>query len=329
MSDLAMVDKPRRGVALTPLEPRRDVIVRAARLADELGYEVFSLAEGWGLDSSVLLTEIAVSTHRIRLAAGVWSIWGRTPATIAMAAATLDDLSDGRFILGLGASTPQLVQGFHALPYTRPAERLESTVRAVRALLAGEPVPSAGGRSIRLGQRPRPDLPIWIGASGERTMRIAGDLADGWFPLYLSRERCRDLAQELTDRRPADRPFTVAAGAFTVVDDHPTVARNVAAACTARYLTAMGEVYPRVVAAQGFDDEVRLVRAVNTGRAARQAVIPVEAEALLTEFTVHGQPADVQEQLAKWDDLVDITMIALPPDQPWTRIEQTLRAAAP
>ena len=319
-----MHDRPRRGVALTPLEPRRDVIVRTARLADELGYEVFSLAEGWGLDSSVLLTEIAVSTRRIRLAAGVWSVWGRTPATIAMTAATLDDLSGGRFVLGLGASTPQLVQGFHALPYTRPAERLASSVRAVRALLAGEPV-----GSIRLGQPPRPDLPIWVGASSERTMRIAGDLADGWFPLYLSRQRCRDLADELIEGRAPGRSFTVAAGAFTVVDDHPVVARNAVAACTARYLTAMGEVYPRVVAAQGFDDEVRLVQAVNTGRPARQAVVPAEAEALLTEFTVHGRPRDVQEQLARWDDLVDVTMVALPPGLPWTGIEQTLRAAAP
>src|SRR3954464_10792330 len=106
----------RRGVALTPMETRRPVIVRTARLADELGYELFALPEGWGLDSAALptaiapaterihlasaalLTEIALATERIHLAAGFLSVWGRTPATLAMPAATLDQISGGRYV---------------------------------------------------------------------------------------------------------------------------------------------------------------------------------------------------------------------------------------
>jgi len=91
----------RRGVALTPMEVRRDVIVRAARLADDLGYEVFSVAEGWGLDATVVLAEIAARTTRITRVAGILSAWGRSPATIAMSAATLHDLSGGRFVHSL------------------------------------------------------------------------------------------------------------------------------------------------------------------------------------------------------------------------------------
>src|SRR4051795_12432344 len=154
----------RRGVALTPMETRRPVIVRTARLADELGYEVFALPEGWGLDSTALLTEIALATERIHLASGVLSVWGRTPATLAMTAATLDQISGGRYVLGLGASTPALTEGFHDVPFVHPAHRLADTVTAVRALLAGEPahLHHTNARPLRLGPPPAPDGPIWV-----------------------------------------------------------------------------------------------------------------------------------------------------------------------
>jgi alkanesulfonate monooxygenase SsuD/methylene tetrahydromethanopterin reductase-like flavin-dependent oxidoreductase (luciferase family) len=310
------------------METRRDVIVRAAALADELGYEVFSVAEGWGLDSTILLAELAAATRRITLAAGVLSVWGRTPATIAMTAATLHRLSGGRFVLGLGASTRQLTEGWHDIAYDRPAARLRAVTRQVRALLDGErAAPSAvpAARALRLGQPPVPELPIWLAASGERTIRVAADLADGWYPLYLRRDRVRELGAAMSERRAAMgrivHPITVAAGPFTVVDPDVTAARAAAAASTAAYLAAMGDIYPRVVAEQGLAAEVDLVRSTNT--------IPGEAQILLDEFTAYGTAATVQEQLERWDAAVDVTMVGLPPGLPWPRIEATVRAAAP
>jgi alkanesulfonate monooxygenase SsuD/methylene tetrahydromethanopterin reductase-like flavin-dependent oxidoreductase (luciferase family) len=314
----------RRGIAITPMEIRPDVIVSAATLADELGYELFSVAEGWGLDSTVLLAELAAATRRITLAAGVLSVWTRSPATIAMTAATLHRLSGGRFVLGLGASTPQLVEGWHDIGYHRPAARLRDVTTRVRALINGErptlsAVPSA--RALRLGQPPVPDLPIWLAATGERTIRITADLADGWLPLYLRRDRIRELAAGIARQRTATRPITVAAGPFTVVDPDLTAARAAAAACTATYLAAMGDIYPRLVAAQGLAAEVDLVQATRT--------IPHEAQILLDEFTAYGTAATVQEQLSQWDTTVDLTVIGLPPGLPWPQIEATIRAAAP
>jgi 5,10-methylenetetrahydromethanopterin reductase len=312
----------RRGVAVTPMEIRRDVIVRAAELADELGYEVFSVAEGWGLDSTILLAELAATTRQITLAAGVLSVWGRSPATIAMTAATLHRLAGGRFVLGLGASTRQLAEGWHDIGYDRPAARLRAVTGRVRALLDGErPALSAvpDARALRLGQPPVPELPIWLAATGERTIRVAADLADGWYPLYLRRDRLRELAAGMSERRA--NPITVAAGPFTVVDPDVTAARAAAAACTAAYLAAMGDIYPRVVADQGLAAEVDLVRSTKT--------IPGEAQILLDEFTAYGTAATVQEQLERWDAAVDITMVGMPPGLPWPRIEATIRAAAP
>ena len=139
----------RRGVALTPMETRYDIILGTAQLADELGYEAFALPEGWGLD------------------------------------ATLHRLSGGRFVLGLGPSTRALVEGFHDIGFAHPADRLREVTVKVRALLAGERAlldGPAGARPLRLGQPAAPDLPIWLAALGERTVRVAAELADGWFP---------------------------------------------------------------------------------------------------------------------------------------------------
>lgn len=326
----------RRGIALTPMEVRRDVIVRTAMLADELGYEVFSVAEGWGLDSTVLLAEIATVTRRIKLATGVLSVWGRTPGTIAMTAATLHQICDGRFVLGLGASTRQLVEGWHDIRFARPAERLRQVTAGVRALLAGErtrptAVPEAG--SLRLGQPPVADLPIWVAATGEQTVRVAAELADGWFPVYLRRDRCGDLAAEIRRRRTAagrlDEPITVAAGPLTVVDPDTGAARAVAAACMASYLVAMGEVYPRLVSAQGLGEQVELVRAANQAAGRVPGVVPDAAQILLDEFTAYGDAASVQDQLQRWDSIVDVTMVGVPPGMTWPQIRATLRAAAP
>ena len=107
----------RLGVGFTPMETRRDVIVDTARLADELGFELIAVPEGWGLDSTAVLTEIALATTRIRLVSGILSVWGRTPATLAMTAATLHEISGGRYLLGLGASTRALAEGFHDTPF--------------------------------------------------------------------------------------------------------------------------------------------------------------------------------------------------------------------
>jgi alkanesulfonate monooxygenase SsuD/methylene tetrahydromethanopterin reductase-like flavin-dependent oxidoreductase (luciferase family) len=136
-----------------------------------------------------ILTEIALRTRRIRLLSGILSIWGRSPATLAMTAATLQDISGGRFVLGLGASTRALAEGFHNVPFVHVSDRLRDTVCTVRALLAGGAPQVAGARGIRLGIGPTLDVPIWLAALGERNMQVVADVADGWLPLFIDRAR--------------------------------------------------------------------------------------------------------------------------------------------
>jgi len=330
------VTSPRRGVGLTPMETRRDVIVRTAVLADELGYEIFAVPEGWGLDSTPVLTEIALRTARIHLASSVLSVWGRTPATLAMTAATLQQVCGGRYLLGLGASTKALAEGFHDTAFEHPAAKLRDTVTKVRALLAGQPAQlgqAAAARPLRLGQPPAPDLPIWVAALGHHTTRVAAELGDGWMPALVARDRLPGWAAQLKQLRaaaaPHARPLTVAAGPITAADENAGAARDIAAACIAWYLGAMGEVYARSMSGQGYAAEVQAIIAANPRPSPRGGTIPPSAQVILDQLAAYGTCDQVREQLQPWDHAADIVTILLPPGMPWPNIEATLLAAAP
>ena len=326
----------RRGVGLTPMETRRDVIVRAAVLADELGSEVFALPEGSGLDPVPVLTEIALRTARIRLTSAVLSVWGRTPATLAMTAATVHQVCGGRYVLGLGASTKALAEGFHDTAFEHPAAKLRDVVTKVRALLSGEPAQlshAPAGRPLRLGQPPVPDLPIWVAALGPHATRVAAELGDGWIPALVARDHLPGWAAQLRQHReaaaPHARPLTVAAGPLTAVDENADTARDIAATCTAWYLSAMGEVYARSVASQGYAAEVQAIIAANPRPSPRRGIVPPSAQPVLDQLAACGTGDQVREQLQSWDRAADIVTILLPPGMPWHNIEATLRAAAP
>jgi alkanesulfonate monooxygenase SsuD/methylene tetrahydromethanopterin reductase-like flavin-dependent oxidoreductase (luciferase family) len=326
----------RRGVALTPMETRRDVIVRAAVLADELGYETFSVPEGWGLDSVPVLTEIALRTSLIQVVSGILSVWGRTPATLAMTAATLHQVSTGRFVLGLGASTSALAEGFHDVAFEHPAARLRDTVTKVRALLGGQPAQlghASSARPLRLGQPPAPEVPIHVAALGEHTTRVAAELGDGWIPFLVARDSLPAWRDQLNRLRevtaPGAQPLTIATGPITAVGDDARQARDIAASCTAWYLTAMGDVYARSLAGQGYATEVKEIIAANPRPNPQRGIVPADAQAVLGQLAACGTPGQVREQLEAWDDAADIVTVVLPPGLPWPVIEATLRAAAP
>jgi len=150
-----------------PLENRRDVLIALATDADRLGYEAFCLPETWAYDVTVLLAEAAVKTKHITLGTGILGVWNRSAGTLAMAAATLSTQSGGRFLLGLGASTPQLTEGLHDVSFTAPVAQLRRIVTQVRALLRGERIPLervTAARALKLNLPSGPDVPIFLAA---------------------------------------------------------------------------------------------------------------------------------------------------------------------
>ena len=290
-------------VSVMPLENRREQFEALATLGERLGYDAMLLPETWAYDVTIVLAEVAVKTERIRVGSAILGVWNRSAATLAMGAATLASLSRGRFVLGLGASTPQLVEGLHDVPFGAPLTQMRRVVTQIRALLRGERVPLAvakEARALRLNVSPA-EVPICLAAIGDASVRLAGEIADGWMPfLYPLRmlgqglERLREGATRGGRAAlPVVYPMIPAS-----VDEDADKARAGAAWLVAFYLTSMGTFYRDTLIRFGFDKEVQAVLAANTPKFA--AAVPADAEVLLDELIVYGTPAEARRRLARW-----------------------------
>lgn len=328
------MNRHRLGVAVMPLENRRQVLLGVGEAADRLGYAALLQPETWAWDATILLAELAGRTRRLGLATGILGTWGRSAGTLAMTAASLHALSGGRFVLGLGASTAPLTEGLHDVPFAAPLGRLRTTVGQVRALLRGERIPLAtatGARPLRLNVPPVPELPIYLAAAADASVRLAGQLADGWMPFLYPRDRLPDgiaLLAEGAARAGADGPRAVWATVPTVVAGDPARAREGAAWFVAFYLTTMGPLYRQALVRQGFGPAVEAVLAANSPRFA--GAVPAEAEVLLDQLTVFGPPAEARQRLARWHQAgADLVAVFLRPNLPPDEIAATLEAFAP
>ncbi len=324
----------RVGAGVTPFQTDAEATIRLAQRAEELGYARFGAAEGWTQDAVVVLTRIAAVTSRIGIATGVLSVWSRTPGTLAMAAASLQGASGGRFALGLGASSPPLVEGLHGLTWQKPVDRMRTTLIAVRALLEGErlPLDREGVRPLRLGVPPPEPVPISLAALAPASVRLAGELADHWLPFLWARSRLDDGRTLLAEGEAAaesPRATGVTASVPLAVAESEEGARQLAAGWLLAYLTSMGPLYPRVLRDQfGFAREVEALLEANGGGAPPS--LPPEAERLAREVTVMATydeaPAAVREWLDAGADAIDLV---LPPGLPEQQHREMLEAAAP
>jgi alkanesulfonate monooxygenase SsuD/methylene tetrahydromethanopterin reductase-like flavin-dependent oxidoreductase (luciferase family) len=317
----------RRALVFTPMESDRRLLVEAAVLAEELGYEAVLVPEGWAWDSTVVLAEIATRTERIHIATGIASIWGRSPATLAMAAATLDDLSDGRFALGLGASTPILAERFHDVPFEHPAARLERTVHSVRTLLKGDrAVVRSTDRGLRLGVPARPDVPIWVAGLGPRSTAVATTHGDGWYPAFLPRDGLTEVLDGLAAGSTGD-PLVLCGPAAAATADG-LEGRWVVEQLIGWYLTGMGDLYAGTATSFGFADAIDALRCANPRPKPGQLVWPAAADALLDQFGAYGDAADIGRALARWDAVTDVVSVLVGPGSRES-VLATVEAAAP
>jgi alkanesulfonate monooxygenase SsuD/methylene tetrahydromethanopterin reductase-like flavin-dependent oxidoreductase (luciferase family) len=322
------------GVGVTPFQTDTEATIRLAVGAEELGYARFGTAEGWSHDAVVLLTQIAGVTSRIGLGTGVLPVWSRTPAAIAMAAAGLQRASDGRFALGLGASSPPLVEGLHGITWQQPINRMRTTLVAVRALLEGDrlPLDREHVRALRLGAPPERRVPILLAALAPASVRLAGELADHWLPFLWARSRLPDgrtlLAEgEALAERPSPAGVTVSVP-LAIARDEET-ARKIAAGWLLAYLTLMGPLYPRMLRDQfGFAQEVdALLDANGSGGAPR---LPAAAERLARDVTVMGTYDEAPDLVRLWLEAgADAIDLVLPLGLPEGQLREMLEAAAP
>jgi alkanesulfonate monooxygenase SsuD/methylene tetrahydromethanopterin reductase-like flavin-dependent oxidoreductase (luciferase family) len=326
---------PRIGVSVMPLENRREVVIGLATEADRLGYDGFFMPETWAFDMTVLLAEAAVRTRRIAVGTGILGIWNRSAATIAMAASTLHGISGGRFVLGLGTSTPQLAEGLHDTPFEAPVARMRRTVTQVRALLRGERIPLAvttKARALKLNVPAAPELPIYLAALGDASTRLAGELGDAWVPFLYPWSQFATGVERLREGAAGgghpDRVPIICPSVPVVVAEDAAKAREGAAWFVSFYLTTMGTIYRDSLTRQGYGKEVEAVLAANAPKFA--GAVPADAEELLEQLIVYGTPAEARRRLARWHAAgASMPVLLLRPGLTPAEIALTLEAFRP
>ena len=181
----------RLGLLAGTFGPKPSVPIDLILEAEKLGYDSVWTAEAYGNDAITPLTWIAAKTSRIKLGTAIMQMPARTPAMTAMTAMTLDALSGGRFILGLGPSGPQVIEGWHGLPFERPVQRMREIVEITRLLMSGErvqykgrvyelPLPGGEGKALRSAMGPLEPPPVYLATLGPKSLEMTGEIADGW-----------------------------------------------------------------------------------------------------------------------------------------------------
>jgi F420-dependent oxidoreductase-like protein len=302
-----MTDLPKIGVFLGYWPwLDRDEQRRLAIHADRSGLDSAWVAESWGQEAASTLGWLAALTERIELGAAMMQIPARKPTTTAMAAATIDVLSDGRFRLGLGVSGPQVSEGWYGVPFAKPLARTRDYVRLVRDALEGEPVSApleAGGgeapfagRPLKLLASPRRErVPIYLGALAPRAIDQCFEIADGWMPFLIGTEM-------LADRPRPDRPFDISPIVPVAVSDDIEEARDAIRPWLSFYLGAMGT--PRkhflveLAERNGFGGTAREVQRLflSGDREGAAAALSVD---LIDAAGIAGRPGEVRERLAE------------------------------
>lgn len=256
------------------------------RLAEDAGVDTVWVAEAWGRDCFTILAILARETTRVKLGTGIVNTYSRTPAALAQHFATLDEVSGGRMVIGLGTSGYRVIEHWHGVPFQPSLTRLREYVEILRMILAGEPLQYAGKvfnlqRGFRLRFQPvRSSMPIFIASLTPKSVAQTASIADGWMPVLIPIEK---LAQEVTAFRQqvqtAGRdPHSVAVrspGSVTVTKDIER-ARQESKAHIAFYVTNMGDYYREQLVRLGYEDAVQQIRqAWNAGgRAAGTAAVP-------------------------------------------------------
>ena len=280
--------------------------------AERLGYDSVWSAEAYGSDAATVLAWIAAQTSRIRIGSAIFQMPARSPAMTAMTAATLDQLSGGRFLLGLGSSGPQVAEGWHGQRFARQLQRTREYVAVVRKALARErlefhgetlelPLPDGPGKALKLTIAPVQErIPVYLAAIGPRNTALVGEIADGWLPILLSPEHLPELRRSLDEGatragRTLDDGFDIAPTVSVYVTDDLERARDAMRPFVALYVGGMGSreknFYNQLVGRYGFEDAAREVQDLYLEGRREDAAAALPGE-LIDAVTLCG-PADV------------------------------------
>ena len=292
---------------------------------EKAGLDLVWVAEAYGFDSPSLMGYLAALTERVEIGAAILPIYTRTPTLIAMTAAGIDALSDGRFHLGLGASGPQVIEGFHGVPYTNPLGRTREIIEICRDVWRREaplvhegknftlPLPSelgtGLGKPLKIIAHPvRSQIPIWVASLGEKNVQLTAEVADGWIPILFIPERANDvwgapLAAGKAKRDPALGDMMITAGGLLAIGDGDDVValRELQRSMVALYVGGMGakgkNFYNELATRYGYGREAEIIQDLYLSGKKKEAEAAVPEE-FLELTTLCGPKGYVAERIA-------------------------------
>jgi F420-dependent oxidoreductase-like protein len=310
-------------------------LLELAREAEGLGYDSAWAAEAWGVDAVTPLAWLGAQTTTLKLGTAIMQLPGRSPANAAMTAVTLDMLSGGRFLMGLGTSGPQVVEGWHGQEWGKPLGKTREYVDIVRTILRRErlehhgehyDIPVQGGtglgKPLKLMARPlRADIPIYLAAIAPKAVVQTFEIADGWLPIFWSPEKARTVF-------PVDRAragFDIAPSVPAMVTDDVESARNMLKEYYSFYIGGMGargkNFYNDLFTRYGYEAEAREIQDLFLDGKQREAATKVP-DAFVDEVALIGPVERIRDRLAAWRESGATTLLIS------TRDAGTLRGIA-
>lgn len=315
-------------------QPPTDALAKLLE-AERLGYDAAFTAEAWGSDAFTPLAWLGSRTSRIKLGTSIVQLSGRTPTATAMAALTLDHLSGGRHILGLGVSGPQVVEGWYGQPFGKPLARTREYVGIIRQVMAREapvtndgphyPLPYAGPNSLGLGKPLRPivhplraDLPIYLGTEGPKNVALTAEIADGWLPIYYA-PRIGDMYKSWLAEgfaRPGARQtaatFEIATNCQVVVTDDAEATRQMLKPMLGFYIGGMGakdmNFHKDVFSRMGYEKEADEIQRLFFEGKRDEAIAQVPDEAV-ADISLIGSVAAIRDRLPEWEEAGVTTLV--------------------
>jgi F420-dependent oxidoreductase-like protein len=314
------------GLGLTAAEQ-----LQVVQEADRLGYDSVWAAEAYGSDAATVLAWLAAGTERIKVGSAIFQMPARSPAMTAMTAATLDQISGGRFLLGLGTSGPQVAEGWHGQRFAKQLQRTREYVAVVRKALARErlefegetltlPLPDGPGKALKLTIAPEQDqIPIFLAAIGPKNTALAGEIADGWLPFMFSPEHVADVRSLLEEGAArsgrALNGFQIVPSVSLMISDDIEAARDIMRPVLALYIGGMGSreknFYNAAVTRYGFGDAARTVQDLYLDGRKEEAGAALPDE-LIDMLTLAGPPSHIQERVAAYRDAGVATLAVTP-----------------
>ncbi len=320
----------------------------AARVAayEKAGLDVAWVAEAYGFDGPTFMGYLAASTETVTIGAGILPIYTRTPTLLAMTAAGMDALTDGRFILGLGASGPQVVEGFHGVRYDAPLGRTREIVEICHQVWKRErleyegryyqlPLPADQGtglgKPLKIIAKPvRDRIPIWIASLGPKNVAMTAEVADGWLPILFLPERSRDVWGADLDagsakRDPEAGPLEIAAGGLAAIGEDALGVAELSRPMVALYVGGMGakgkNFYNDLMCRYGYEDEAGRIQDLYLEGKKDEAAALVPTE-FLQLSNLCGPESFVKERLAAFAE-AGVTVLNITPvgDDPLATIE--------